>query len=119
MINLSVFIRSALLDLEIPIESYDESSDVISPFEFLADLMNDFVDTSRIDRLTKICSLVNEIYSNRENFNTDIENEIQILLFYNLEQTTLETVKPLLLNDIVELGKEYLKNVQGDNFEDF
>jgi len=93
----------------------------ISPLGTIGSWLKELVvRASRNDSLIrKICTYLNETYSNANSFPGDIRNDFQVYLFWVLDFPTIEYIKPYLDHHILSDGREYLKAIDGDNYCDF
>jgi hypothetical protein len=100
-------------------EHYAETG--ISPLGSLGQWLNELVGSNnKNDQLIKrICRYLNETYRSANKFSGDIRNDFQVYLFWVLDYLTIHYIKPHLDKQLLEEGRQYLKAIDWDNYQDF
>ena len=93
----------------------------ISPLGTIGSWLNHLAskDSANDLLIKKICSYLNNIYVNANDFEGDVLNDFGVYLFWVLEYPTIECVKQYLLPQILEDGRQYLKGIDRMNYRDF
>lgn len=88
----------------------------------IAGWLNDLTKKSDIDDviIKKICKFINDIDANHLKYlNDDIKNDIQVSFFLTLEYPTILYIKKYLNENVLKAGRDYLKKIDRDNYQEF
>jgi len=69
--------------------------------------------------IKKVCGYLNDTFKNAENFRGEVINDFQVYLFGVLDYPTINCIRPYLDPAILDLGRKYLKGIDGENYQEF
>jgi hypothetical protein len=70
------------------------------------------------DLIQRICECINKV-AEKQYENDDIHNNICVALFWVLDYSTIEIIKKYLSEPVLALGRNYLKKVDLEKYEQF
>lgn len=93
-----------------------------SILSMIAEWLNDLAKESEKNHslIKRICKFINDIDANHLDYlKDDIKNDIQVSFFWALKYTTILYIKEYLNHNVLTAGRNYLKKIERDNYQEF